>query len=151
MITYKRGNLLDVKSGIIVHGCNAAGIMGSGVAKQVKKIYPGAYEKYLHDIRVNYFSPGDVSTYCAATDELYILSAITQKNYGRESDTRYVSYDAVDECFKTIFKFSAMHALTVHIPLIGAGLGGGSWKVISSIIEEQANQIYKPQIVCWEL
>lgn len=33
MIQYKTGNLLDTPDSYIVHGCNAQGVMGSGVAK----------------------------------------------------------------------------------------------------------------------
>jgi len=36
MIKVNKGNLLDVTSGIIVHGCNAKSVMGSGVALAVK-------------------------------------------------------------------------------------------------------------------
>ena len=33
MIEYRKGNLLDVTSGLIAHGVNCQGVMGSGVAK----------------------------------------------------------------------------------------------------------------------
>ena len=36
MIQYKKGDLLSVTKGIIAHGCNAQGVMGSGVALQIK-------------------------------------------------------------------------------------------------------------------
>lgn len=35
-ILFKTGNILDVREGIIVHGCNLKGVMGSGLALQIK-------------------------------------------------------------------------------------------------------------------
>ncbi len=31
------GNLLEVKKGIIAHQCNCKGVMGAGIALQIKK------------------------------------------------------------------------------------------------------------------
>ena len=93
---YTQGNLFSVKSGVIAHGCNCQGVMGSGVAKQVKELYPKAYEKYIE--------------FCYASEEklgkaqlvqvqpgLYIANLFTQDFYG--TDKRYVDYDAVRSSF----------------------------------------------------
>ena len=40
-------SLFDAEPGsILVHACNAEGIWGSGIAAQIKKRYPKAYERY---------------------------------------------------------------------------------------------------------
>lgn len=44
MINTVKLNLLDISHGIIAHGCNAQGVMGAGVAKQIKIKYPTAFE-----------------------------------------------------------------------------------------------------------
>lgn len=38
---------------------------------------------------------------------------------------------------------------TLHVPMIGAGLGGGDWEVISTIIETTVTN--PKEIVCWVL
>ena len=45
-IIYKKGDLLTTDADIIVHGCNCQGVMGSGVAKQIKEKFPNAYTIY---------------------------------------------------------------------------------------------------------
>lgn len=148
---YQKGNLLDVKEGIIVHGCNAQGVMGSGVAKEVKEKYPGAYEQYYNDIlnwrnrRLTYL--GMISCY-HVNDKLRIANAITQLNYGRNTAVRYVSYDAIDDAFKAIGRFSLEGGWDIHIPKIGAGLGNGDWYVIRDIIESRTEGVC---VTCWEL
>lgn len=151
-IEYLKGNLLDAESGVIAHGCNARGVMGSGVAKYVREKYPGAYEKYNLRCKL-YTDPkvlmGDVIWYEVPEKEgtLYIANAITQLDFGADGK-RYVSYEAVDKAFYTINKAMSDNE-TLHIPMIGAGLGGGDWDVISSIIE--ANVYNARDIKCWVL
>lgn len=51
MIQTKYGDLLSSK-GIIVHGVNSQGVMGSGVAKQIKDKWPEAYGSYMaHNVK----------------------------------------------------------------------------------------------------
>lgn len=145
-IKIETGNLLSVKSGHIVHGCNAQGVMGSGVALAVKQTYPGAYEDY---IRVFNSDPpfrgtklGVAYPYIVNND-LVIWNAITQDSFG--GAIRQVSYDAIQTCFEQINwhikeggtdNVAFAQAEEVHIPMIGAARGGGNWKIISTIIEE---------------
>jgi len=46
MIEHKIGDLFSNTEGYIVHGCNAQGVMGSGVAKIVKDQYFDAFKRY---------------------------------------------------------------------------------------------------------
>lgn len=46
MIRYIKGDLLETDAPVIVHGCNCQGVMGSGVAKQIKEKYFTVYEIY---------------------------------------------------------------------------------------------------------
>lgn len=139
------GSLLSVKEGIIVHGCNSRGVMGSGVAKEVRSTYPQAYEVYkkAHDSAIEkglHHLPLGKIIWCPISSEpprLTIANAITQKNYGRVVGVQYVSYEAIQECFSRIAKVAKEYQLPVHFPLIGAALGGGKWEVIKPIIEKE--------------
>lgn len=140
-LEYKIGNLLDVTKGHIVHGCNAQGVMGSGVAKAIKEKYPEVFKGYRQQYEDTGLMLGDARGYVVA-DGLVVWNAITQKNYGDPTSTRYVSYDAIAECFEIINRDVAVIEKMlnvephIHIPLIGAGLGGGKWEIIEKIIEE---------------
>jgi O-acetyl-ADP-ribose deacetylase (regulator of RNase III) len=135
------GNLLHVKAGHIVHGCNAQGVMGSGVALGVKQDFPQAYEAYTqvytkHGLKLGQAYPVLINP------QLMIWNAVTQNLYGK--GTRMVSYDAVQECFQIVNDYISqgledvanMQPNEVHIPLIGAARGGGNWEIIREIIEQ---------------
>lgn len=147
MIHYKKGNLLDVTSGVIIHGCNAQGVMGSGVALAVKEKYPKAYQVYKdfearHTLRL-----GSISQVRISNTQLYIANIITQEFYGRDPNTRYVSYGAVHLGFENLNNFH-VEDIPFHFPKIGAGLGNGDWNIIADLIELACPS---RELICWEL
>lgn len=123
---------------IVVHGCNAQGVMGSGFAKELRSRYPDAYTEYRNTFLNKGLALGDVVCYIP-TVNLVIANAITQVNYGYDGK-KYVSYDAIDTAFTEIEDMAStlvqyQHSVEVHFPLLGAGLAGGNWDVISQIID----------------
>lgn len=142
MIHKKQGNILSNTSGIIVHGCNAQGVMCSGIAKQIKEMYPAAYATYKQEEQFSGLKLGTYSTYCAipeVNNELFIVNMITQKRYGNVGK-KYVSYDAIDEGFTKLFaelETTGIQNLPVRFPAIGAGLGVGNLDVILSIVQSR--------------
>ena len=138
MIQYKNGNLLDATHGIIMHGCNMQGVMGSGVAAQIKKKYPGAFSTYKNSLyRMNL---GDVSIYEHSND-LWIANALTQIFYGNSPNTLYVSYDALEDALNNIMTITRAKCMDVHIPdMIGCGLANGDRNRVIKIIENAVHR-----------
>lgn len=52
------GNLLDIESGIIAHQVNCKGVMGAGLAKQIRLKYPIVYQAYIEWYCANILRPG---------------------------------------------------------------------------------------------
>lgn len=127
--------LKNVKSGIIVHGCNAQSVMGGGIALQIKQKYPQAYQDYKTGLEscVNLkMNPLGKIFVSHIEGDLYIANAITQNQFG--TNRRQVDYEALARCFEQISKVRP--SIPIHYPLIGAGLAGGNWTIISTIIDE---------------
>ena len=157
MIEYKKGNLLDVTEGIIVHGANAQGVMGSGVALAVKRMYPECFAEYRREYEQLGLNLGSIVWWNIDMENreniplpnlLYIANGITQKFYG--TDKRHVNYVAVADVFKEVIRQAKSTKLDVNFPKIGAGLGGGRWEIIEAIINDcdPENRVKK---ICWEL
>ena len=98
MITHhKPSNILDVKEGVIVHGCNCQGVMNSGVAKQLRSEYPDIFLPYAEAIEQSYqtdINPIGGIICVRVTNTLVVVNALTQQYYGRDGD-KYVSYKAM--------------------------------------------------------
>lgn len=141
------------ENAVILHGCNDRGVMGSGIALQIKRTYPGAFAAYAEVSNESAPYPMELGTivpYQAAFfDNLHIVNGITQAGFGADG-RRYVNYAAVEKVFRETAMYilaksaEAGEPLSLHYPLIGAGLGGGEWAVISDIIDSTMSDY--PQI-----
>lgn len=134
-----QGDLLKLAAAgefdVIIHGCNCQNTMGAGIAKSVKQQFPAAYDA---DQKTNKGDRDKLGTYSSVTvdcdgRELSIVNAYTQFNWrgrGIKAD-----YDAIRSIFAKIK--SDFGGKRIGYPLIGAGLAGGDWDVISQIITEE--------------
>lgn len=136
-IIYKEGDLLEAEENIIIHGCNAQGVMGSGVALVIKNKYPEAYKTYRSYAGVGY-RLGTIS-FAQIGDGKIIGNAITQEYYGRDKSKVYVDYDAVRAVFNYLNTLFPQDKIA--LPKIGAGLANGDWNVIEKIIEEECKDV----------
>lgn len=145
-IEYRKGDLFQTDIKHILHGCNSKGVMGSGVAKTVRSLYPEAYERYTLWCSKG-FRLG--TSLLVPSNDKVIINAVTQQNYGKVSEqtgpnpVRYVSYDAIADIFAQLEQ--TIPETTIAMPKIGAALGGGDWYVISAIIESSCKTI-KPVV-----
>jgi len=138
-IVYLAGDVLESEHRLILHGCNAQGVMGSGIAKQIRKKFPQAFEEYHVAYEKEMLWLGDVIF--ADCGSKIIANGITQQYYGRGGEC-FVSYEAINNVMEEIHDYALKHGIEyVAMPLIGAGLGGGSWKKISSIIEDRFTDV----------
>lgn len=157
MIQYRKGNLLSVTSGVIAHGVNCQGVMGSGVALAIREKYPLAYSTYLKKVQkwveFNNNTSGMLGQvqFCSTSENdvftepnLVVANCFTQDFYG--TNKRHVNYEAVAQCFYTLNLRAKLYG-QLNIPKIGAGLAGGDWNVIEAIIKSE----YKDDVVVWEL
>lgn len=142
------GNLfecIDYDSGIniIVHGCNAQNVMGSGFAKELKQRFPEAYQIYKNSV----LNLGK-NIFHYHSEHVIIANAITQQYYGYDGK-KYVSYDAIHDAFTEINNLCIelqnirQDDIIIHFPEIGSGLGGGSSSVIMEIINTCIDDKFK--------
>lgn len=142
MIEYKIGDLLESDEKYVVHCCNAQGAFGSGFAGAVRKKYPGCYGAYMatYHSQGNKLYTGQVIEYEDKNDGRVIFNAIGQEYYGYDSISTgkvYVSYTALETALERVKELLAtMGATRISMPLIGAGLAGGDWNIISKIVEK---------------
>lgn len=143
------GNVFDAflyPNTVVVHGCNAQGVMGSGVAKVVRNDFPGAYYEYIRRHEEFGLQLGEIIPVPVLPGR-WIINAITQEFYGRDG-RRYVNYAAVGTAFRQVRKFAEDQGIeSVNYPKIGAGLGGGDWNTISQIIDSELEGITH---FCWD-
>jgi O-acetyl-ADP-ribose deacetylase (regulator of RNase III) len=141
-IIYKKGDVTEASEDAIVHGCNAQGVMGSGVAAAIRTKFPEAYQTYRNKhekfgLMVGELVPG-------FSNGKTIVNAITQQDFG--THRRQVDYEGIYKALETLNLGCIRAEITaVAFPRIGAGLGGGNWRVIEAMIEETSTN-YQPVV-----
>lgn len=135
MIKIVTKNIFESNASIIAHQVNTEGVMGVGLAKELRTRYPGVYETY-HKICENY-------SYDDLIGKIQILKiSETQRvanlfaeslNKSYEGD-RKTDYDALRICLQ---KLNAQKT-SIAIPYkLGCGLGGGDWDLVLQMIKEE--------------
>jgi len=137
MVTIQKADLLETK-GLLLHGCNAQGVMGSGVAKLIKQRWPQVFEEYAAFCRSTTVQQrlGQV-IFTKSVQGVVIGNCITQEIYGKDG-AKYASYDLVDATMERVGKYMNDHGIkSVHLPKIGCGLGGLHWPAVQAILEHR--------------
>lgn len=134
MIKYIKGDLFSTDCDIIAHGCNCLGVMGSGVAKIVRDRYPKAYHAYVDKYDEDGLKLGEVQL-IFQRDGKYIANCMTQDRFVPRNQC-HADYDAIRTCMETLKKLARLGNLSIAMPKIGAGLAGGDWRKIESILNE---------------
>lgn len=139
MVTYEKGNVLEFfKSGevnAVLHCCNCRGVMGSGVALQIKNKFPEAYNSYKKYEAERTLKLGTISMACFQNGFIYNLHA--QKDYG--VGTRQVNYEALYECLELVKHDLKMNNFcgVIGVPCkMASDRAGGNWKIVECMIRE---------------
>lgn len=138
---------------IIPHCCNDVGRFGAGFALAVAKKWPQVKELYLAWYRSDpailsndsngvtevsgRMSLGE-SQIVRVEPDLWVVNIIGQHGTGTGSGGRPpVRYEALKKGFQATFRWADIHKAAVHMPRVGAGLAGGHWGNIETLIKTE--------------
>jgi len=131
----------DGEFNLIVHGCNCMCTMGKGIALQIKKNFPEAYEADQRSVKGLKSKLGDTSSVWIDDYNLMVVNGYTQYDFRPTYDDDgvvRVDYEAIKKVFRTIgHNCRGLKNFKIGYPKIGAGLAGGDWDIISKIIDKE--------------
>lgn len=166
-LKFIEGNLLESHANFICHQVNCCGVMGSGVAWQIRNKWPIVYEEYKN----KYNSTDDKKKLLGSVQQIflkeeskkynksiYVMNMFTQYNYGKKG--RYTNYEAFYESLVTIRAKARLFHLFEDIPMstlspqptiafpykIGCDRGGANWNIINTMIYETLGMDFNVEI-----
>ena len=162
MISHMNGDLLVVQKelnlDVICHQVNCQGVMGSGIAKQIRDTYSIVFEKYkkkcdtLAKVGSREQLLGMIQI-VALYEDYYkdikhpcVCNFFSQYNYGYDG-RRYTSYDAFWNCLNELKKIMPAGSSIGFPARIGCDRGGANWAIIEKMIEEVLGDDYFVYIV----
>lgn len=139
---YIDGDILEITDGFIVHQVNCQGVMGAGLAKEIRKKYKVVYDVYSRTVRGSTDKKHLLghSEIIYVTEKLMVVNLYGQLNYGTgERQTDYNAFEQALQNFAQVYNTAKKYItspMPVYFPYkIGCGLAGGDWKIISELIE----------------
>lgn len=150
-------DIMSVETGIICHQVNTLGLMGRGLAKEIKERYPEVYTKYRaickHFLNSEMLY-GNIA-FIPVTDKLYVSNLFSQVGLIKADRISPTDYGLLKECLiKTVKKRNDIYERSnilhqIYLPFkIGCGLAGGSWEEVLKIISEVELEFSIEFIVC---
>jgi len=121
MIYYVKGNLFEAPAQTLVNTVNTVGVMGKGIAKQFKDIYPDMFSNYRNLCERNEFSIGQLLLH--KTPHKWILNFPTKMDWRQPSQAKYIEAGLK----KFVATFSKIGIYSIAFPALGCGNGELSW------------------------
>lgn len=144
-IEFVRGDLLEDDSlEAIAHGCNCAGAMGAGIAKDIRERWPAMFREYKRRCLAGQFTLGDVFVW---TDNGRVVF-----NLGTQATWRTrASLPALETSVERMLVECEERGIhRVGLPRIGAGLGGLEWQTVKSVLIARASRAPNVMLVVYE-
>ena len=143
MFTEVTGNILTAQQGVIFQGVNCQGVMGSGLALQIRTRYPKVFKDYTSHLARKHAQNADpLGSVCVSlleqTDShiLCVANCFTQRHYGRNSEICYLDYGALEKSIREVYvRFDVFEpGIRFHIPRIGCGLANGDYTRVRQLL-----------------
>jgi O-acetyl-ADP-ribose deacetylase (regulator of RNase III) len=126
---------------IIVHICNDIGGWGKGFVLAISK----RWQQPEHAYRTWYkssenFLLGRIQIVPVEAN-IWVANMIAQHGVSKSQDGNPpIRYEAVEQALSKVAMEAIAKNASVHMPRIGAGLAGGNWETIESIIIKQLSE-----------
>jgi len=122
MITYVRTNIFESRADVLVNTVNTVGVMGKGLAKEFKRIYPDMFKSYQKFCEEGIFTVGKLQVY--KTSNKWILNFPTKANWRTPSKLEYIEQGLK----KFTENYDRLGIKSIAFPMLGCGNGGLSWE-----------------------
>lgn len=135
MVVHVTEDLLKSNCKIYCHQVNCRGVMGSGLAKQVRAKYVEAYQSYVQFCNIYGSGLLGKTEFVVCNDGHIIANLFGQDGFGYGK--QYTNYEALEMCIRTVYERVIKSGETVAFPyLMGCDRGGGDWNIVLEIIEK---------------
>ena len=156
MLTIKTGNLLNSGADVIIHQVNCLGVMGTGVARQIRERWPEVYKAYQKKCAECEKYPDYLLGHTQIVpigNNKYIANVFGQLGYG--PGCSHTVYDKLEsgiiDTIEVFLNYLSHDGVRVGMPWkIGCGLAGGNWRKTYDIIEAIAKN-ENVEIELWKL
>lgn len=142
----RKGNIFDSEAEVIGHGVNTYGVMGAGIAKQIRERFPHVYAAYRRACDSGNFLPGMTLPVEDPDTGVWIMNLASQERPGADARLEWLE-ESLTEALR---QMPNVGLTSLALPQIGAGIGGLEWDDVRSVITELSEEYPEVTIELWE-
>jgi O-acetyl-ADP-ribose deacetylase (regulator of RNase III) len=145
MIQPASGDILQAPAEALVNTVNCVGVMGRGIALQFKTAFPENYKQYAKACKNQEVQPGRmfVTNTGLLEGPRFIINFPTKRHWRGKSRIEDIESGLAD----LAQVIAELNIKSIAMPPLGCGLGGLSWPLVKSKIEETLAQLDNVQIL----
>lgn len=122
MLLYVKQNIFESPAQVLVNAVNTVGVMGKGIAKKYKQLYPEMYQQYRYFCENDMLEIGKLWIY--KDKNKWILSFPTKKHWRTSSKVEYIE----EGLKKFVETYEEKGIYSISFPQLGTGNGGLDWE-----------------------
>jgi len=138
MLNFVLGDILKTDAEAIVNPVNCVGVMGRGLALEIKNKFPWSFPKYEQTCKRESLEPGNIlpvrlDSFIESTPPPpIILHAATKKHWRGKSKLEYIQV-----CLENLLKITQeLNLKRIALPRLGCGLGELNWPQVELLYVE---------------
>jgi O-acetyl-ADP-ribose deacetylase (regulator of RNase III) len=131
MIAYVHGSLFESPAKVLVNTVNTAGVMGKGIAKTFKQVYPQMFAQYQEYCESGQLDIGKLFLY--KTPHKWVLNFPTKRNWRQPSESGLRKF---------VDTYAVKGITSIAFPELGCGNGGLDWEgVVQPLMERYLGKL----------
>ena len=122
MLIYVEQDIFKSPAQVIVNAVNTVGVMGKGIAKRFKDVYPDMFKEYRNFCELGSLTVGKLWIY--KKESKWVLNFPTKKHCRNPSKIEYIE----DGLKKFVETYKEKNITSISFPQLGCGNGGLNWE-----------------------
>jgi O-acetyl-ADP-ribose deacetylase (regulator of RNase III) len=140
------GNLLDAEVDALVNPINTDGVMGKGLALQIKKAFPDVFSSYQRACKASEVVLGKMHVVSRPSSPRFVINFPTKKSWRQPSKLEYVE-DGLRDLVRAVPQLGIR---SIAVPPLGCGLGGLDWTDVEPLIVRAFDELPLVRVVLFE-
>ena len=145
-IELAHGDLVAADVDALVNTVNTEGVMGKGLALQIKNAFPDVFAEYARACKQRTVAIGNMHIVHRSTRPRFVINFPTKKRWRHPSKLEYIESGLGD----LIIQVRKLDIRSIAIPPLGCGLGGLEWSEVKPRIIDAFTSLPEVRVVLFE-
>jgi O-acetyl-ADP-ribose deacetylase (regulator of RNase III) len=147
-VTIERGHgdLIAAEVDALVNTVNTDGVMGKGLALQIKKAFPDVFAEYVRACKEGAVTIGRMHVVRRSASPRFVVNFPTKQSWRAASKLEYIESGLAD----LVVKVRDLEIESIAVPPLGCGLGGLEWSDVKPRILDAFRTLFYVRVVLFE-